>query len=175
MGANAINAGTSRDALFYPAVQANSLGECRVDDWRQCFVRLSLSVAPRFLWECLTSPIVSWFPAPPPQTQRADFPHWPSCVLRIKGYAADACWVVFSGWLIVTLEQPDEHFDSTETMSDAEVAELAEPKCAEVKPGLISPGGANGVELFRRVLIRCPSTLDLRPPLGEDPRHSRRL
>src|SRR5215467_5085803 len=34
------------------------------------------SVAPRFLWECLTSRTVSRFQSPPHQTHRADFPQW---------------------------------------------------------------------------------------------------
>ena len=38
--------------------------------------RRSLSVSPGFLWECLTSRIVSPFPAPPHRTQRAAFPHY---------------------------------------------------------------------------------------------------
>jgi hypothetical protein len=38
--------------------------------------RLGLAVTPRFFWECLSSRIVSWFPAPAASTQRADFPHW---------------------------------------------------------------------------------------------------
>jgi len=36
---------------------------------------IDLSVAPRFLWECLTSLSVSRLQSPPLQTQRADFPH----------------------------------------------------------------------------------------------------
>ena len=36
--------------------------------------RLSLSVTPRFLWECLTSQIVSWFPAPAASNPACRFP-----------------------------------------------------------------------------------------------------
>ncbi|HLJ30179.1 MAG TPA: hypothetical protein VKY85_25960, partial [Candidatus Angelobacter sp.] len=31
----------------------------RVEDWRRCSVDSAYPLAPRFLWECLTSPIVS--------------------------------------------------------------------------------------------------------------------
>jgi hypothetical protein len=40
------------------------------------FRRSSLAIAPRFLWECLSSQTVNPFPAPPHRTQRADFPLW---------------------------------------------------------------------------------------------------
>jgi hypothetical protein len=36
--------------------------------------RFSLSVAPRFLWECLTSRIVRWFPAPASSNPACRFP-----------------------------------------------------------------------------------------------------
>ena len=36
--------------------------------------RFSLSVAPRFLWECLTSRTVSWFPAPAASNPSCRFP-----------------------------------------------------------------------------------------------------
>jgi hypothetical protein len=36
--------------------------------------RLNLSVAPRFLWECLTSRVVSWFPAPAASNPACRFP-----------------------------------------------------------------------------------------------------
>ena len=38
--------------------------------------RCGLSVAPRFLWECLNSHTVSRFQPPPPRTQHADLPHY---------------------------------------------------------------------------------------------------
>jgi hypothetical protein len=37
-------------------------------------LRLSLSVAPCFLWECLTSRTVSWFPAPAASNPSCRFP-----------------------------------------------------------------------------------------------------
>jgi len=37
--------------------------------------RLGLSVAPRFLWECLTNRTVAGFHPPPRQTERAHFEH----------------------------------------------------------------------------------------------------
>jgi len=36
--------------------------------------RFSLAVAPRFLWECLTSQTVSWFPAPATSNVACGFP-----------------------------------------------------------------------------------------------------
>src|ERR1035437_9190879 len=36
--------------------------------------RFSLSVAPRFLWECLTSQTVNWFPAPAASNPSCRFP-----------------------------------------------------------------------------------------------------
>ncbi len=46
----------------------------RVEPGRRGF-RLGLSVSPRFLWECLTSPTVARFPRPAHRTGLADFPH----------------------------------------------------------------------------------------------------
>jgi hypothetical protein len=37
--------------------------QCRVENWRHT-LRFSLSVSPRFLWECLTNQAISWFPVP---------------------------------------------------------------------------------------------------------------
>jgi hypothetical protein len=51
--------------------------------------RFSLSVAPRFLWECLTSQTVSWFPAPATSNPSCRFPamglpaRFPSRVMRL--------------------------------------------------------------------------------------------
>jgi hypothetical protein len=36
--------------------------------------RIGLSVTPRFLWECLTSRAVSWFPAPATSNPAGGFP-----------------------------------------------------------------------------------------------------
>ena len=36
--------------------------------------RFSLAVAPRFLWECLTSHTVSWFPVPATSNAACGFP-----------------------------------------------------------------------------------------------------
>jgi hypothetical protein len=36
--------------------------------------RFGLAVAPRFLWECLTSKTVSWFPAPATSNAACGFP-----------------------------------------------------------------------------------------------------
>jgi hypothetical protein len=46
----------------------------RVEEWRHAR-RFGLSVAPRFLWECLTNRTVAGFHPPPRRTERADFPH----------------------------------------------------------------------------------------------------
>jgi len=46
----------------------------RVEEWRHTR-RFGLSVAPRFLWECLTNRTVAGFHPPPRRTERADFPH----------------------------------------------------------------------------------------------------
>ena len=49
--------------------------------------RRGLSVAPRFLWECLTSHTVSPFPAPASSHAACGFPALTrSCTLRVKGY-----------------------------------------------------------------------------------------
>ena len=55
--------------------------ECRVEDWRQLPRRFSLSVAPRFLWECLTSRTIGRFPAPASSNPACDFPAlgFPAC------------------------------------------------------------------------------------------------
>jgi hypothetical protein len=37
-------------------------------------LRVSLSVAPRFLWECLTNRTVSWFPFPASSNPACGFP-----------------------------------------------------------------------------------------------------
>ena len=47
---------------------------CRVED-RRGGGRFGLSVAPRFLWECLTSRTLTPFPVPAHRTVHADFPH----------------------------------------------------------------------------------------------------
>jgi hypothetical protein len=52
-----------------PLAQLNG----RVEDWRG-IRRLSLSVAPRFLWECLTSSFVNPFPAPATSNATCGFP-----------------------------------------------------------------------------------------------------
>jgi hypothetical protein len=46
----------------------------RVEEWRHTR-RSGLSVAPRFLWECLNNRTVAGFHSPPRRTERADFPH----------------------------------------------------------------------------------------------------
>ena len=46
----------------------------RVEDWRRCSEGAGLSVSPRFLWECLTSRTVSWFPAPATSHVACGFP-----------------------------------------------------------------------------------------------------
>jgi hypothetical protein len=46
----------------------------RVEGWRHTR-RSGLSVAPRFLWECLINRTVARFHPPPCRTERADFPH----------------------------------------------------------------------------------------------------
>jgi hypothetical protein len=45
--------------------------------------RLGLSVTPRFLWECLTSRTVSWFPAPATSNPAGGFPAlgFPACFM----------------------------------------------------------------------------------------------
>src|ERR1039457_1103158 len=56
--------------------------------------RCSLAVAPRFLWECLSSQTVSWFPAPASSNPSCRFPAMglPVC-FTVKGYeAASAGW-----------------------------------------------------------------------------------
>jgi hypothetical protein len=46
----------------------------RVEDWRRLPRRLSLSVTPRFLWECLTSRTVGRFPVPATSNPACGFP-----------------------------------------------------------------------------------------------------
>src|ERR1039458_4513572 len=56
--------------------------------------RLSIAVAPRFLWECLSSQTVSRFPAPASSNPSCQFPAMglPVC-FTVKGYeAASAGW-----------------------------------------------------------------------------------
>src|ERR1019366_7411806 len=57
--------------------------------------RFSLSVAPRFLWECLTSRIVSWFPAPASSNPAGRFPAlgFPVC------FTSRVMWPMRAGWL----------------------------------------------------------------------------
>jgi hypothetical protein len=45
----------------------------RVKEWR-LRRRCGLSVAPRFLWECLTSRTISWFPSPATSNRTCGFP-----------------------------------------------------------------------------------------------------
>src|SRR5215469_17221237 len=52
--------------------------------------RLGLSVAPRFLWECLTSPTVSSFPVPASSN--------PSC--RFPAMGLPACFLSGVMWLL---------------------------------------------------------------------------
>jgi hypothetical protein len=56
--------------------------------------RFSLAVAPRFLWECLISQTVSWFPAPAASNPSCRFPAMglPVC-FTVKGYET-----AFAGW-----------------------------------------------------------------------------
>src|ERR1019366_7368016 len=56
--------------------------------------RFSLAVAPRFLWECLISRTVSWFPAPAASNPSCRFPAMglPVC-FTVKGYET-----AFAGW-----------------------------------------------------------------------------
>ena len=55
----------------------------RVEDWRRLPRGLSLSVAPRFLWECLTSRTVGRFPAPAASNPAGGFPAlgFPACFM----------------------------------------------------------------------------------------------
>ena len=50
---------------------------CRVKEWRHR-LRRGLSLSPCFLWECLNSPSISWFPSPATSNGtcpfRAEFP-----------------------------------------------------------------------------------------------------
>ena len=57
--------------------------------------RLRLSVAPRFLWECLTSRTVSRFPAPASSNPAGRFPalRFPVC------FTARVMWPMHAGWL----------------------------------------------------------------------------
>ena len=48
--------------------------------------RYDLSVAPRFLWECLTNRTVSWFPSPAASNEACRFPALRSRSLRKKIY-----------------------------------------------------------------------------------------
>jgi hypothetical protein len=60
----------------------------RVEDWRRLPRRLGLSVAPRFLWECLTSRTVGRFPAPAASNPAGGFPAlgFPACFTsRVMG------------------------------------------------------------------------------------------
>jgi hypothetical protein len=57
--------------------------------------RFSLSVAPRFLWDCLTSRIVRWFPAPASSNPACRFPAlgFPVC------FTSRVMWPTRAGWL----------------------------------------------------------------------------
>src|ERR1700756_3004277 len=57
--------------------------------------RLGLAVTPRFLWECLTSRIVSWFPAPASSNPACRFPALGFPV----GFASERLWPIQSGGL----------------------------------------------------------------------------
>ena len=68
----------SRPGEFYPEPLTG-----RVEDWRRVPRGLSLSVAPRFLWECLTSRTVGRFPAPAASNPAGGFPAlgFPACFM----------------------------------------------------------------------------------------------
>jgi hypothetical protein len=85
-----------RSAAFHKAPPVACIGPAaldvpfpgRVEDWRRWFRRSSLSVAPRFRWECLTNRTVNWFPAPATSHVACGFPalrapaHFTSRVMR---------------------------------------------------------------------------------------------
>src|SRR5450759_2231524 len=65
----------------------DTMTDCRVEDWRQLPRRFSLSVAPRFLWECLTSRTVGRFSSPRLVKPSVRFSRTGlSCLLHAKAY-----------------------------------------------------------------------------------------
>ena len=134
------------------------------EDWRQSPLRSSLSVAPRFLWECLTSRTVSRFPALPRQTQRADFPPRGLLLASSQGLCDLSCWNGFQHYLRspdpALLEQP-------EFLVELSPAPLL-PAGALPLPGA-SHAGTHPWDRFRirhRGLIPAPGTFSgFRPPV----------
>ena len=53
--------------------------------------------SPRFLWECLASQTVSWVPAPPLQTHRADFQQWAYLLASDQGLRGRLRWLADIG------------------------------------------------------------------------------
>src|SRR5215472_858772 len=97
--------------------------------------RLSLSVAPRFLWECLTSRIVSWFPAPAASNPACRFPAlgFPACFAS-RVMWADACWVLSASGSnnSILVEQPECVIEPLRTPPLP--AESLAPSCSHQMP-----------------------------------------
>jgi hypothetical protein len=89
-------------------------GQCpspgRVEEWRHTR-RSGLSVAPRFLWECLTNRSVAGFHPPPRRTERADFPHSALLLASQEDLWDAANWRCFQSWFLTSIySTPSNHF-----------------------------------------------------------------
>jgi len=70
--------------------------------------RFGLSVAPRFLWECLTNRTVSWFPSPATSNGACRFPALCSPARFARRFMGRSQWAVLSMLSIYSI--PSHHF-----------------------------------------------------------------
>jgi len=70
--------------------------------------RFDLSVAPRFLWECLTNRTVSWFPSPATSNGACRFPALRSPARFARRFMGRSQWAVLSTLSIYSI--PSHHF-----------------------------------------------------------------
>src|SRR6266513_582423 len=103
-------------------------------------LRSDLSVAPRFLWECLTNRIVSWFSVPAASNR--------ACPFRALGFLLASCqglcdlsgWSDFPLWLVVScsiaIEEPEHVLEPLPTPS-LPAEPLALPRTHQMSPNFL--------------------------------------
>jgi hypothetical protein len=104
--------------------------------------RSGLSVAPRFLWECLTNRTVSWFPSPATSNGACRFPALRSPARFARRFMGRSQWAVLS---ILMGHQPLLHTlpplpSSPSWISSAHVLQIAERFCQTPLPPIIARG-----------------------------------